>query len=232
MVSPYIVRGLIDQGVISLIYGPSNCGKTFFAMGLAYHIAIGAEWRGRRVKQATVLYLAAEGGQGVLNRVAALKHENGVLDVPMAIKRAGLDLLNADADLQYLCALSREVAGDKPDAPRVIVIDTLSRIMTGGDENNAADMTSLIRNIDAVRATTGAHVMLAHHTGKDTTRGARGHSSLKAATDTEIEVGTANGARTAIVTKQHDNRGGEAFAFSLKSVSLGHVSAISTHGTV
>ena len=30
--------------------------------------------------------------------------------------------------------------------------------------------------------------MLVHHTGKDTAKGARGHSLLRAATDTEIEV--------------------------------------------
>jgi hypothetical protein len=206
---------------MSVIYGPSNSGKTFFAMDLVFNIAIGAAWRGRRVKQATVLYLAAEGGRGVLNRVAALKQENGVLDVPMAIKRAGLDLLHDNADLQHLAALSNEVRATRPDFPHIIVIDTLSRIMAGGDENNAADMTALIRNIDAIREATGAHVILVHHTGKDTARGARGHSSLRAATDTEIEVGNENGARAALVTKQRDNPGGETFPFALKAVVLG-----------
>lgn len=220
--APYIVKGVIDEGAMAVIYGPSNSGKTFWTMDLAFHIAIGAAWRGRRVRQASVLYLAAEGGRGVLNRVAALRQENGVLDVPMAIKRAGLDLLHDNADLQHLVDLSAEVRAVLPEAPHIIVIDTLSRIMAGGDENNAADMTALIRNIDAVREATGAHVILVHHTGKDTARGARGHSSLRAATDTEIEVANENGARAAMVTKQRDNPGGEVFPFTLKSVSLGH----------
>jgi hypothetical protein len=44
---------------------------------------------------------------------------------------------------------------------------------------------------------------------------------LRAATDTEVEVGNENGARAAQVTKQRDNAGGETFPFSLKNVTLG-----------
>lgn len=217
----YLVKGLLDVAVMAVIYGPSNSGKTFWTIDLAYHIAIGAPWRGRRVIQASVLYLAAEGGRGVINRVAALKQAHGVLDVPLAVKRAGLDLLHDQADLQHIVDLSAEVKARLPDAPHLIVIDTLSRVMAGGDENSAADMTALIRNIDAIRATTGATTLLVHHTGKDAARGARGHSSLRAATDTEIEIANEDGARAAVVTKQRDHNGGETFAFDLESVTLG-----------
>jgi hypothetical protein len=218
----YLVKGLLDAGAMSVIYGPSNSGKTFWTIDLAYHIAIGAPWRGRRVTQASVLYLAAEGGRGVINRVAALKQAHGVCDAPFAVKRAGLDLLHDQADLQHIVDLSAEVRAKLPDAPHLIVIDTLSRVMAGGDENSAADMTALIRNIDAIRATTGAHIATVHHTGKDAARGARGHSSLRAATDTEIEIMNEGGARAAMVTKQRDHEGGETFAFELKTVLLGH----------
>lgn len=217
----YIVKGVLGAGAMSVIYGPSNSGKTFFALDLAFSIAIGAPWNGRRVRQCAVLYLAAEGGRGIVNRIAALRQEHGVCDVPLALKRAGLDLLHAQADLQHVVDLMAEVAARKPDLPLLIVIDTLSRIMAGGDENSAADMTALIRNVDAIREATGAHMMLVHHTGKDAARGARGHSSLRAATDTEIEVANEDGARAAMVTKQRDYQGGETFAFTLKSVSLG-----------
>lgn len=222
----YLVKGVIARESMSVIYGPSNSGKTFFSLDMAYHIAIGATWRGHRVSQAAVLYLAAEGGRGVANRIVALKQEHGVCDVPLALKRAGLDLLHDQADLQTVYELARGVQARKPGLPLLIVIDTLSRVMAGGDENSAADMTALIRNIDAIRAATGAHVMLVHHTGKDTARGARGHSSLRAATDTEIEVQNSEdeeGAqhRAAMVTKQRDYSGGETFAFTLKTVLLG-----------
>ena len=218
----YIVKGVLDTGTMSVVYGPSNSGKTFWTLDLAYHIAIGAAWRGRRVVQACVLYLAAEGGRGLINRVASLRLEHGVCDVPLAVKRAGLDLLHDQADLQHIVDLAAEVQAKRPAAPLLIVVDTLSRVMAGGDENSAADMTALIRNLDAIRAATGAHMLTVHHTGKDAARGARGHSSLRAATDTEIEIMNEDGSRAAVVTKQRDHNGGETFAFDLKPVSLGH----------
>lgn len=220
--APYLIKGVLDQGAMSVVYGPSNSGKTFFAMDMAFHLAIGAAWNGRRVRPAAVLYLAAEGGRGVINRIAALRLSHGVCDVPFAVKRAGLDLLHEQADLQHICDLCGEVMRAKTGLPFILVVDTLSRIMAGGDENSAADMTALIRNLDAVREATGAHVMVVHHTGKDAARGARGHSSLRAATDTEIEVANEDGNRAAMVTKQRDHQGGEVFAFTLKSVHLGH----------
>ncbi len=93
--------------------------------------------------------------------------------------------------------------------------------MAGGDENAASDMTALIRNLDAIRQRTGAHVLAVHHAGKDTAKGARGHSSLRAATDTEIELRQEKDLRLAVVTKQRDHIGDETFAFRLKSVPLG-----------
>lgn len=223
--SAYIVKGVMDDGAMSVIYGPSNSGKTFFALDLVFHIATGRQWRNRRVNQASVLYLAAEGGKGVKNRIAALRSTHRLTGVPFALRRAGLDLLQSEADLQHVYDLAKQVKARAPDKPQIIVIDTLSRIMAGGDENSAADMTALIRNIDAIREATGAHIVLVHHTGKDTARGARGHSSLRAATDTEIEVGVVgedgDESRAAMVTKQREHQGGEIFAFTLKAVHLG-----------
>jgi len=217
--SAYIIKGLLDRGAMSVVYGPSNSGKTFFALDLAFHVAISAPWRGMRCNGGGVLYLAAEGGRGVVNRVVALREETGCADVPLAVRRAGLDLLKSTADLQQIVDLAREVNERAPLA--VIVIDTLSRVIAGGDENSAVDMTAFIRNIDKVRELTGAHIMIVHHTGKDAARGARGHSSLRAATDTEIEVQVEEGARAASVTKQRDHEGGQTFAFGLKTVHLG-----------
>ena len=219
----YIIKDVIGEATMSVVYGPSNSGKTFFALDMAYHIAIGAEWRGQRVRGGGVLYLAAEGGKGLLNRISALKRTHGVCDVPLAVKRAGLDLLKSEADLQHIVDLAREVNERAP--LRIIIIDTLSRVIAGGDENSAQDMTALIRNIGAIQEATQAHICIVHHTGKDTARGARGHSSLRAATDTEIEVevsDTDDGpTRAANVTKQRDYNGGQVYPFTLKMVELG-----------
>lgn len=106
---------------------------------------------------------------------------------------------------------------------RLVTIDTLSRTMAGGDENAAKDMTQAVAGIDAVREATGAAVMLVHHCGKDEARGARGHSSLRAAIDTEIEVvhDEGSGISTAFVRKQRDLPKGDPMPYKLKVVELG-----------
>ena len=93
--------------------------------------------------------------------------------------------------------------------------------MAGGDENGPTDMTSFIANLDALRDVTGAHIMIVHHSGKDTAKGARGHSSLRAATDTEIEMEVDGKIRTATATKQRDLEPQEPIVFTLKIHKLG-----------
>jgi RecA-family ATPase len=63
---------------MSVIYGPSNCGKTFFVVDLALHVALGREWRGRAVDRGAVVYLSLEGAQGIRNRLAAFRKHHGL----------------------------------------------------------------------------------------------------------------------------------------------------------
>jgi len=220
----YLIKDVIAQGAMSVVYGPSNSGKTFFVLDMMFHLATGKEWRGRRTVPAAVLYLAAEGGRGIANRIAALRQHTGVTEASLALRRGGLDLLKSEADLQAVYDFCAEIHERYPDRPRVIVIDTLSRVMAGGDENGPADMTQFIKNVDLIRERTGAHICIVHHSGKDAARGARGHSSLRAATDTEIEIeepGEDSTARMARDTKQRDYSSHKEFAFALEVVNLG-----------
>ena len=220
LTSTYLVKGLLDGGSMSVIYGPSNSGKTFFALDLAYHVAANPAWRDRRVENGAVPYLAAEGGNGITNRITALRQAHDRRDIPLALRRAGVDLLHPEADVPRIIDLASEIG--KKAKLVLIVIDTLSRVLAGGDENGPADMTAFVKNVDRIRHATGAHIMIVHHTGKDAARGARGHSSLRAATDTEIEISADEaGNRTAVVQKQRDYNGGETFHFRLSTIDIG-----------
>ncbi|MDC3290851.1 helicase RepA family protein [bacterium] len=63
--------------------------------------------------------------------------------------------------------------------------------------------------------------MIIHHSGKDRGKGARWHSSLRAAVDTEIEVKADGLTRFATAHKQRDLENGKKVAFSLMGVQLG-----------
>ena len=60
---PYLLKGIVERGKLHVVYGPSGHGKTFFTIDLACHIAAGMPWRDRKVKQAPVVYIAAEAGE-------------------------------------------------------------------------------------------------------------------------------------------------------------------------
>jgi hypothetical protein len=102
----------------------------------------------------------------------------------------------------------------------LIIVDTLARVMGGADENTAPDIAGLLTDLEHLRRT-GAHVMLIHHSGKDVDRGARGHSSLRAAIDTEIRLTKDGNERVARITKQRDGESGLEGRFTLEQVTLG-----------
>ena len=217
------VEGVLTSGAMSVIYGESNSGKTFFALDLALHVAAGRRWRDREVEQGFVLYLALEGSHGILNRVSAWKAEEGMEDValPFAIVPYAVNLLDPEADASAVIDTIKQVSDQFGAAPALVIVDTLARAIAGGNENSSEDMGALVRNGDIIRQATGAHLMWIHHSGKDQAKGARGHSSLRAATDTEIEVVATGAARQASITKQRDMECSGAFGFTLRVVELG-----------
>lgn len=214
---PYLVKGWLDRGTVSVIYGPSNVGKSFLALDIAHHVAKGREWGGRRVVRSRVLYIAAEGGDSFGNRVAGLDGpEFWVLSRPVT-------MIGKASDAMPLSEMVTHLAATGGQRFELIIFDTLARVMGAGDENTAPDIAELIDNLDHLRRATGAHVMLIHHSGKDLTRGARGHSSLRAAIDTEIVLARddATGLITATLDKQRDGPTGLKFNYTLRQVDLG-----------
>lgn len=215
--SDYLLKHLIDRRSLVLVYGESGSGKTFFSVDLALHVATGSPWRGRRMSQGLVMYLAVENPGSVRNRVYAWReHHKPEPGAPFVIVDAPMDLRDPKVEQAivdgYQLALREHHA-----EPGVIVIDTLSRAMPGADENSPEDMTALIGACDRIRSETGAAIVMVHHAGKDLARGARGHSSLKAAVDVEVEVRD----KVARVTKNRDGESGVEFPFALELVNLG-----------
>ncbi len=217
------VQNLFGQNQFSVTYGESNCGKTFFMTDMSFHIAMGKQWRDRRVEGGGVIYAALEGAHGLKNRIAAFKLRNEITqDIPFAMVASQIDFLNPDGNIHEFIDLINRAADDLGSV-KLVVVDTLARALMGGDENSGQDMGMIVRHADALRYATGAHANFIHHSGKDQARGARGHSSLRAAVDTEIEVMKDPGAdfSTVKVVKQREMEIGKDMAFRLEKVSIG-----------
>jgi hypothetical protein len=206
-----LIEDLLVINALSVIYGESSQGKTFVAMDLDYHIAAGLPWAGREVKQGAVVYLAAEGGAGVYKRLAVLAKAHGKAEVPFYVIPGALDLLHGSEGRNELIAKVKQAA-EKAGIPVVkITVDTLSRAIAGGDENSSVDMGKFVKQCDAIREATGAHLTIIHHSGKDAAKGARGWSGVRGASDTEIEVKD----KKILVRKMRDGDDNQSFGFEL-----------------
>lgn len=218
-----LIRGVIMPESMIITYGESNSGKTFHVIDRDLCLAAGDLWYDRETEPGFVLYVAAEGGHSVERRVYAY-HRERLADrkfVPFAVLPESLDLFRPEADTEPLIDFIKRTEDSLGRKCVKVTADTVARIMAGGNENSPEDMGALVRNADKVRHVIECAFEGVHHSGKDAAKGARGHSSLRAATDTEIEVKNDGGYHIARVTKQRDLPVGEEFAFGLQVIDLG-----------
>lgn len=217
-----LIEGVLTVGAGSVVYGDSNSGKTFLVIDMACAIARGVEWMGRRVEQGLVVYVAAESPASVKSRLQAYQLHYGCKVPHFAIVQAPVNLHSNDTDTEALILAVKEVERLAGQPAKLVIGDTLARLSAGANENSGEDMGLVVQRFDRIRAETGAHFLLIHHSGKDAAKGARGHSSLRAAVDTEIEVQETPAGRCAEVMKQRDlGTKGERIGFHLEPVHVG-----------
>jgi putative DNA primase/helicase len=214
----WMVRGVLPLEGLAALYGPSGSGKSFLMLDIAASIAGGAyEWFGRRVTQCAVTYCALEGECGMGKRVKAWgQHHKKPLPDTMRFITQSFDLLNP-SDVNDLAKAVQSVGG----IGGLVILDTLNRAAPGADENSSVDMGNIIAAAKRLQSLTGGLVLLVHHTGKDATKGLRGHSSLYAALDGAIEVIKTDTRREWSVAKSKDDETGGAHAFKLEVVTVG-----------
>jgi len=218
------VEDLLVDGNCSIIFGESNVGKTFVAFDLGIHVAMGRTWLGKETEQGGVLYIAAEGGASIQKRLDAFYdyYKLGNKDIPFWYLPISVDLRDPEADKRGIIQLAEDLEAESGTPIRLIIVDTLSRALAGGAENTSEDMSSYIMNTDHIREALGAHLLSIHHSGKDSSKGARGWSGLKGSLDSEIEViKVGEGFGVIKVTKQRDIEPCDDIAFRLNTVEVG-----------
>jgi putative DNA primase/helicase len=213
----WLVRGVLPVDGLAAVYGASGSGKSFLILDMGCAVAAGAvEWFGRRVTQAPVTYVCLEGEAGAGKRAKAwcLHHGKPMPDALRFITQP-FDLLSDDVgDLARAVIAGGGVGG-------MLILDTLNRAAPGADENSSVDMGNLIAAAKQLQSLIGGLVLLVHHTGKDTTKGLRGHSSLYAALDSAVEVVKTDTRRVWSVAKSKDDVTGDAHPFKLEIVPVG-----------
>jgi len=217
-----LIEGLLVMGSLTVTYGDSNSGKTFWALAMAAHIAMGRDFCGRKVDPGLVIYLASEAPGSIRSRMQAMKryYDHDLSDLVMV--PLPMNFYEGDEDANDVVDLVRAVSELKGKPVRLIVGDTLARMSAGANENSGEDMGPVMARFDRVAQSTKAALHIIHHNGKDQAKGARGWSGIRAHIDTEIEVAEKDGTRSASVTKQRELPGkGEAIYFRLEVIEMG-----------
>ncbi len=205
------IKHVLPKAALSILYGEPGAGKSFFALDMAMAIARGVEWRGHKVRQATVAYIAAEGVSGFGNRMQAYAthHALNLADIPLYVH--GGSFLLKDQVLGTAQAL-RELGA------QVVVIDTLAAVSPGANENTSEDMGLLIDAANQIIETTGAAVILIHHANKQGVL--RGWSGLLAAADQTIRMDRQGDARTAYLEKMKEGKDDGQYSYKLLPIHL------------
>jgi len=177
----WLVEDMLVSGEATAFVGDGGVGKSFLTMALA--LAVSGEapsFLGLPLKKhGKVLYVDEENSAAlVLQRLNALGMSDRHRENLEYIWYAGVDLLNEPEKLHEE-ALDME--------PVLVVIDSMSRVAIGAEENSNTDMTRLLRQgVVPIARDTGAAVVLVHHTSKD--GATRGASAIRNAADQEIKV--------------------------------------------
>ncbi len=183
-----VIPGL-PRGAVGLVYGPGGVGKSFLFLSIALAVSTGTDIFGHWPMGGSpgrVLYLAGEDSEDIIG--------HRLYDLANAWRTASCDKQKAAQQLRDFDQRVRihSVAGRLPtlaasrggsrsiaqstawidaivtagQGARLIILDPLSRFHQL-DENANADMTALIQIIEGIAATTGAAVLLGHHTRKN-----------------------------------------------------------------
>jgi hypothetical protein len=184
----WLIPGLLLAKGLNVLYGPSGSGKSFVAL----------DWSLQTAQTGSVVYIAAEGFGGYPDRVKAwCNHHKKAED--------GLYFVDRAVNLLDWLAVSTFVTLVKSLQPKLVVIDTLSRCMTGGDENSAKDMSQVVAACAEIQQQANTAILLVHHTPRTEHGGPRGSNSLDGAADSMVAISESDGLITISGSKAKDD---------------------------
>ena len=228
----WLIDNVLPKKAFAALYGPPGSYKSFVALDIAEAVATGRAWMGREVQAAgAVLYICGEGFGGIGARIKACKmHNRTQAGAEIYVIRAAINLRSSAEDFDLLVASIKDLMEKTGVQFELVQIDTLARAFGGGNENNSEDMGAFIHNAGRIQRMLNCAMMVLHHSGKDATKGLRGHSSLLGAVDTQLELmkidatpnpsGPIAGSGILTISKQKDGQDGVRIGFEMVKVEI------------
>jgi predicted ATP-dependent serine protease len=199
---PWLIEGLLQGAGVVVLAGSPGLGKSFLALDIAAHIALGRKWQGRPTRQGRVLYVAGEGIEFYDDRLSAWEEHHGkaVPDDAIEYVEEGFSLSDERA-----VAHMRTLVAERPYS--LVVLDTLSQLSNVESENDNAQAAAVLRAATRIRqANPGATVLVIHHLTKGEGAKLRGAGALRGNADAVI-IARATASGFTLTTKdEHDGK--------------------------
>lgn len=221
----FVIERHIPEQSMGFLYGAPGCGKSFMALDMGMHVAYGRQdWHEDAInskEDGWVIYLAREGSAGFRARIQAWENSHLLPeDRPcrFALIRENLNFMQQ----KDVTAIVDTVKSAGLENIALIVVDTVSRVLPGADENLQKEMTLFVKACDALQHAFDCVVLGVHHSGKSGDM--RGSSVLKGAGDFvfKLEKSKHNPKFVNLhCEKQKDTEDGWANTYALNTVSVG-----------
>lgn len=209
----WLIKDFIPAQGTGLLYGMSGSFKSFIALDMALCLSYGhaGQWGAPPVRH-DVIYFAGESPRGMAKvRKPAWQEWQGKSG-DESHRFFFFDYVPAYQETDVWNDIKAQIA-ELDIRPRFIVIDTLTRLMTGMDENSTKEANMITRFLEQLAEHYDCFVLAVHHTGKDEGRGARGSSAFYANLDSALYL-KKKGNGVALIVKNHkeaDPKDGETY---------------------
>lgn len=224
----FLIDDMIIEGATAFIYGAPGCGKTFIAMDLAF--SLGADevthWFGKKInRHGPIVYISSEGTTDMKFRMMAWEREKKVHINRKRFHfiRQPVNFMDPAHIVKLIQTIKIEIESKVGEKPVMIIIDTVSRVLPGADENLQKDMTLYVQANDALRLAFNCAAAGAHHVAKGNGRAMRGSTVFEGAANCAIYVEREKPsmAGVMVMTKIKEARDGWEMPFELRDIDLG-----------
>lgn len=224
----WLIKDLLTRGERSMLYGPSQSGKSFAAFDISMCVALGRPYFGRKARRGGVVYFAIESGTGFKNRMRAYREAQAMSkdqDVDFVLLTKRTNLYADPAATDALIAEIKMHAALMSYPLELVVLDTWSAATAGADEIRGKDVSIIMERVNRIMVECKCHVMIVHHMNASGER-PRGHTSMFADIENSISVVKSNedkdedgrAIRTAVLEKQKEGEDGDTWTFVLRPV--------------
>ena len=224
----FLIDDLIIEGATAFIYGAPGCGKTFIAMDLAFSLGSDdiTHWFGKQInRHGPIVYISSEGTTDMKFRMMAWEKEKKVHINRKRFHfiRQPVNFMDPAHIVKLIQTIKVEIENKVGEKPVMIIIDTVSRVLPGADENLQKDMTLYVQANDALRLAFDCAATGAHHVSKGSGNAMRGSTVLEGAANCAIHVEREKPSMHGVMTmrKIKEARDGWEIPFELKDIDLG-----------